>query len=166
MDTTSLPPNDAVVALHSFPRRYRELATMPETENSDRILERVGVIGRSALELMVDTVRSLTLLDRALEQILVSDQPVLHPAVTSRRERNFDFAGHGGVEDILAELDDVAAAMADRAARVPADDWMRTGTVAGTPQVVTAIDVLREAVSTAADNLRDADANVRQFRSA
>jgi hypothetical protein len=130
------------------------------------MLERPGMLGRSAIEYAVDALRTLSLLDRALEQILTSDEPTLHPAVMSRRDRDFDFVAHGGIEDILTELDDVAPAFADRAARVAAEDWTRTGTLAGSSDPVTALDVVREAVSTAADDLRDLEATLRQFRGA
>lgn len=164
MDTSSLSPADAAVALRSFPRRYREATALRADEHTERVLEQPGVLGRSVVDLAVDTVRSLTLLDRALEQVLVSEQPVLHPAVLDRRGRDFDFAAHGHVDDVLAELDDVAPAVAERVERVPADDWLRTGTVPGADHPVTALDVAREAVSTAVDNLHDIEATLRQLR--
>ena len=82
-----------------------------------------------------------------------------------RDRRDFSFAGHGALEDVLSELDDVAPHLADRVERVPADDWNRPATLAGeraTP--VTALDIVREAVSTAADDLHDLEATMRQFR--
>jgi hypothetical protein len=164
VDTSSLSPSDAAVALRSFPRRYREATSLRRDENGERLLERPGMLGRSALQLAVDGVRTLTLLDRALEQILVSDEPVLHPAVVDPKQRDFDFAAHGDIEDVLSELDDVGPAFAERVSRVAAADWTRTGTIAGSGQRVSALDVVREAVSTGADDLRDIEATLHQFR--
>lgn len=164
MDTSSLSPSNAAVALRSFPRRFREATSLRRDEGGERLLERPGMLGRSAIELAVDAVRTLSLLDRALEQVLTSDDPPLHPAVMDRRVRDFDFVAHGGIEDILNELDDVAPAFAERVERVPAEDWKRRGVVAGAGDGVTALDIVREAVATAADDLRDVEATVRQFR--
>jgi hypothetical protein len=164
VDVTSLSPADAAVALRSLPRRFRESTALRRDESGERMLHRAGMLGRSAVELVVDAVRSLSLLDRSLEQVLVSDRPALHPAVIDKRARDFDFAAHGDIEDILAELDDVAPAFAERVERVPAESWTRVGTVAGRPEEITALDLVREAVSTAIDDLRDIEATLRQFR--
>jgi hypothetical protein len=165
MDTSSLSPADAAVALRSFPRRFRETTALEPGESPERMHEQPGILVRSVADLATDAVRSLALLDRALEQILLSDAPALHPAVTDRERRDFSFAGHGDLDDVLSELDDVAPAFADRIGRVPADDWNRTATVAGGDgSPVTALQVVQEAVSTAADDLRDIEATMRQFR--
>jgi hypothetical protein len=126
--------------------------------------ERAGIIGSSVMDLAVDAVRSLALLHRALEQVLTEDQPALHPAVTLRRARDFDVAAHRDLGDVLAELDDVAPAFADRVDGIHGDDWTRIGTIAGTPEQVTALGIVQEAVSTAADDLRDIEGTMRQFR--
>jgi hypothetical protein len=163
-DTSKLSPSDAAVALRSFPRRFREATALRRDETGERMLERPGMLGRSVIELAVDAVRTLSLLERAFEQIQVSEDPALHPAVTNRRERDFDFVAHGDVESILAELDDVAPSFAERVERTASDDWSRRGVIAGVGDGVTALDVVREAVATAADDLRDIEATVRQFR--
>jgi hypothetical protein len=165
MDTSSLSPADAAVALRSFPRRYREATALEPGESPERMHEQQGILARSVADLATDAVRSLSLLDRALEQTTVTDSPALHPAVFERDRRDFSFAAHGSLDDVLSELDDVAPAFAERVERVAADDWNRTATTAGgdgTP--FTALQVVQEAVSTVADDLRDIEATMRQFR--
>lgn len=165
MDTSSLAPADAAVALRSFPRRFREATALQQGESPERLHEQTGMLGTSVADLATDAVRVLSLLDRALEQTLVSDTPALHPGVIHRDRRDFSFAGHGALEDVLSELDDVAPHLAERVERVPADDWNRPATLAGEPQApITALDIVREAVSTAADDLHDLEATMRQFR--
>jgi hypothetical protein len=164
LDTSSLSPADAAVALRSFPRRYREATRLHPGETAERILERPGLTGRSVIDLAVDAVRSLTLLHRALEQVLVEDGPTLHPAVRHRRERQFDTQAHGELEGVLAELDDLAPAFATTVERTHGDDWLRVARVVGEAEPVTALQVMQEAVGTTSDDLRDIEATVRQFR--
>jgi hypothetical protein len=164
VDTSSLAPGDAEAALRSFPRRYRAL-TQPiaNDERMDAMLHRRPMAGRSVFDLLVDTTRTLSLLQRALHDIEVTDNPMLHLAVVYRPAREFDTVHHGDIEDVLAELDDVSIAFADDVKRVAADQWLRTGAVVRGGSV-TALDVVREAVSTAADNLHEAEITLRQVR--
>jgi hypothetical protein len=163
MDTSALSPADAIVALRSFPRRYREATALQPGDNDRRLYHTPGLVGRSVMDLAVETVRTISLIQRALDDVLTTEKPALHTAVLTRRLRDFDTVAHGDIPDVLAELDDVAPAFADRVGRVPTDDWVRTGTPVGaTP--VTALALLQEAVSTAADNLRDIEVTMRQLR--
>jgi len=163
MDTSALSPADAVVALRSFPRRYREATALEPGDNDRRLYHTGGIVGRTVMDLAVETVRTISLIQRALEDVLTVDKPPLHTAVLTRRFRDFDTVAHGDVPDVLDELDDVAPAFAERITRVATDDWTRTGTPVGaTP--VTALELVQEAVSTAADNLRDIEVTMRQLR--
>jgi hypothetical protein len=165
MTSAALTPHDVVGALRSFPRRYREETALRDDEDPDELWHRPGPAGRTVLEIAVDTVRSLSLLDRALEQVLVTGQPALHPAVTDRHAREYDVAAHGSVAEVLDELDHVAGGSARRAERAPADDWLRTGRVTDeTGSVVTALDIAREAVDTGAVNLREIRATMAARR--
>ncbi|MDZ7733400.1 MAG: hypothetical protein U5R31_10055 [Acidimicrobiia bacterium] len=153
LDVDSLAPGDGALALRSFPRRYRE--TFEGTRRRSRA-GRVGPDGVSPLELLADTVRSLSALERALEQVLTENRPVLNAAVLDPSTRAFD----SGVGDLDDEARRPRAhrsrAFADRVDRVGGDDWAREATVTG-GGTATALDVLREAVRTGADNLRTAD---------
>lgn len=166
MDTSQLSPADARVALLSLPRRYRSAAELPEADELDRDsqLNRPGPNGRSIMELTVHTLRSLTLLSRAMADISSGELPVLHPAITHRPSREFDVGSHGGLEDVLVELAEVATELAERVRLTPSDDWLRLGRVAGDGEI-TALEVLREAVSTAVDNLREIEVLAGGLRS-
>ncbi len=157
MDTSSLPPADAAVALRSFPRRFRELLDPSKPDGiPPELLEAPGPGGRSAAELIADTTRSLALRERAVEQTLVTDRPTLHPATMRRTERDFAL-GATDADQQLSELGDVASRLADRIDAVRAEDWNRAARLVGGDEVA-ALDLVREAVSTGADNLRELQA--------
>lgn len=155
MDTSTLPPTDAAVAVRSFPRRFRDALASDEGGGFPRaLIEAPGPGGRSAAELIADTTRSLALIDRALEQTLVTDHPLLHAATMRRAERAFVLGAGDTAETLLAELSDVASRFANCIEAVPTADWTRPAGVVGSPDV-DALDLVREAVSTGADNLRE-----------
>lgn len=146
-------PADAVVAMRSWPRRYRtELLPVDDPSIEARAVT-IGVGGRSATDLAADTVRSLTLLERALHDVLVGDDPVLHPAIIDRPARHWDAAVAESPGQVLAQLDDVADSFAAAIERTDASEWTRSGTCAG--RRVSALDLVGEAIDTAASNLRE-----------
>lgn len=161
-DVARLTPQDAVVTLRSLPRRFRTALRPVDDDGLDELAERVASSGRSPLDHLVDADRSLTLLHRALDQVLHHDQPVLAPATIDPAARDWPPA-HGGLEVELAHLEATAVAFADRAARVPAPEWGRTGTVAGGGPI-DALDLLREAVRTAVTDLRAAQQSMDEVR--
>ena len=151
-DSPSLAPNDAVVALRSMPRRYRAaLLPVDDPEVESRAVT-IGPAGVSATDLAADTVRTLTVLERALHDVRVTTEPVLHPAIVDRAARQWDAAVAESPAAVLAQLDDVAASFADAVEATPAPDWPRAGTSGG--RRVTAIEIVGEAVDLAAHNLR------------
>jgi hypothetical protein len=160
---TVFSPRDGSVALRSFPRRYREAFTLPDGRLDDEHAARNGSSGQTPFDLVVNTVRTLSLLERALEQIQHTDAPVLHPAVMNAAAREFDPSTHGALADVLEELEQVAPAFAERADRMHGDEWNRTGTLAGGRET-TALDVLQEAVRTGSDNLRTIEALLAELR--
>jgi hypothetical protein len=62
---------------------------------------------------------------------------------------------------VLAFLTMEANALADVVAQVPTEAWTRTGTVAGSGQVINALDIVREAVRTGSEHLRAAERAVK-----
>lgn len=160
---TDLSPRDASVALRSFPRRYREAFTIGDRLD-DEHAGRSGSSGQTPFDLTVNTVRTLSLLERALEQIQHTDNPVLHAAIMNPAAREFDPGAHGPLTDVLAELDTLSPAFADRVDRIHGDEWNRTAALTG-GRGTTALDVLREAVRTASDNLRKVDELLAELRS-
>jgi hypothetical protein len=159
------PPSDAVVALRSLGRRWRGLfAGLGDDETPDDLAHRPGAAGTSALDHAVHATRTLSLLGRAVEQALVEDDPVLHPAVGDPSQRAWDGQSPTGVDDALAELSHEADRLADRVDRVTADEWAHRVRVAGQDADVTPLDVLWDAVDSAVADLRAAESTLREVR--
>ncbi len=164
LDVSNLSVGDALVALRSYPRRFSSLLSpLPgDDETIDALARRVGPDGVSALDLLTDVVRSLGLLGQAIHQTVYGDAPVLHPGVVDASARDWP-AVDEGVADLLAQLRDEATELADGADRVAYRDWDRPATLAGGGSVQ-AIDLLREAVRTASDDLHAIETTLRATR--
>ena len=153
MSSHPISPADAVVAMRSWPRRYRsELLPVDDPVVEARAVT-LGPTGVSATDLAADTVRSLTLLERALRDVVLTEDPVLHPAISDRSARHWEAAVAESPQAVLAQLDDRAESFAAAIEGTDATAWTRRGTCSGV--TVTALDLVGEAVDTAASNLRD-----------
>jgi hypothetical protein len=152
-DYSSLSPSDAHVALRSYPRRYAALLGEPGMEVAESRAQQLGPDGVSALELAVDSVRTWTLLGRALHQIELAESPVLHPAVADAALRYWDQPIREDILSVNEQIADGANELADAIASVPGDRWNRTGITAGGGSI-TAITIVQEAVQVGAENLR------------
>lgn len=151
------PPSDAVVALRSLDRRFRSAFADPgDGRPIDDLASANGPDGHSAIDHLMAATRIITVLGRALDQTLREDDPVLHPAVAEPTKREWPEV-FGSVEDRLAELARDANALADRAARVSAEDWGRHARVAGADADVSATSILWDAVDSVLDHLRAAE---------
>lgn len=158
------PPSDAVVALRSLGRRYRGLfADLGEDEAPDDLAHRNGSEGRSALDHVVAATRTITFLGRTLEQVLVEEDPVLHPAVLDSSQREWPDAS-GSVEERVSELAWEADQLADRVGKVHAHEWSRPGRVAAHDATVDAAAILWDAVDTAVEHLKAAERTLREVR--
>lgn len=158
------PPSDAVVALRSLGRRYRGLfAGLGEDERPDDLAHRNGSDGRSALDHVVAATRTLTFLARALDQVLVDDDAMLHPAVSDPAQREWPDAT-GTVDERISELAWEADHLAERADKVPAHDWARAARVASHDASTSALAVLWDAVDSAVEHLKAAERTLREVR--
>ncbi|MFL6206792.1 MAG: hypothetical protein ACJ739_15740 [Acidimicrobiales bacterium] len=156
-------PADAVVALRSMGRRWRGLfAGLAEDESPDALARRPGADGRSALDHAAHATSTLTILDRALEQIVVDDDAVLDSAVADTSRRVGSATG-AGVDAAIDELAARAEQLAARADRVASGDWGRRAAVAGDGEV-DAITVLWDAVDAAVGDLRAAETTLGEVR--
>jgi hypothetical protein len=169
LDLSRLAPADGAVALRSLPRRFAAVLRPPIAEDRpaghDDLVQRVGPDGHSAVDHAMHVVRSLILLDRAIEQVLISDRPVLHPAVIDDHGRWVEDNGPPPEpDDVLADLAAAAERLAARVDRVAASDWSRAGRVAGDGGTASAHDLLREAVGQAIAHLHDAERTVTALR--
>jgi hypothetical protein len=154
LDLTRLAPGDAVVALRSFPRRYRdELVPIPDDDRIEEFATRLGPDGESALDVVNDVVRTWVLLGQELRRVLTTDTPMLHPAVSDPSLRHWDTPGPDSTGDALALLDGQSADLVQMVETVGlAEDWTRTGPIAGGGSL-TALDLLREVVRVGAEGL-------------
>ena len=152
-DLARMSPRDGAVALRSLPRRFRAALRPIDDPDVEEWAERVSSSGHAPIDHLVDADRSLTLLRQALEQVLHHDGPVLTPGTFDPAAREWPPA-RGTLDDELGLLGTTADGFAEVVERVPAADWGRPATVAGTGAAVTALDVLREAVRTAVTDLR------------
>jgi len=169
LDLSRMAPSDGSVALRSLTRRFASVLRPPIAEDRpaahDDLVQRIGPDGHSAVDHALHVVRSLTLIDRAIEQVMISDDPILHPAVTDDHARWVE--DHGPPpepDDVLADLAAASERLAARVDRVPATEWWRPGRVARDGGTVSAHDLLREAVGTAVTHLRDAERTVAALR--
>jgi len=164
LDTSQVSPSDAAVTMRSLPRRFRAaLGSIAEDDQTAEVVERVGPDGHSALDHLVHVVSSLSLLERALDQVLRSDGPTLHPATMDDTARDWEAPTERGLDQALDELAEAAEQLAARIERAAADDWARTGEIAG-GRSVTALDVAREAVATGIGHLRSAEQTMTAVR--
>ena len=158
LDVRLLLPVDAIAALRSFGRRWRSaLLPLPDDDEAEERCHRLGPDGRSAVDLANDTVATLASLSRVVDDLVHSDHPVVLAALMDPTARHFDGVTVDDVGEVLDLLAAEATALADRAARLARDDWSRTGTLSGGGGTVTVLDVVREAVRTASDDLRAAE---------
>ena len=147
LDVSRLSPEDIVAALRSYPRRFRELLTSVEPHD----------VPAEAIEHADHVARSLALLGESMRQVLVQDEPTLMSAVVDDTQREWAHGGASSIEDALAFLDMEAHSLADAAADVSSQAWTRHGTVAGSGQTISALDIAREAVRTGSDHLHAAE---------
>jgi len=147
LDLSRLAPDDAVAALRSYPRRFREVFTSVAEDD----------LPHEAVEHADHVARSMALLGEALRKVLVQDHPTLLPAVADDSAREWAFDGSSSLDDVLAFLTMECNALADVIAEVPSDAWTRSGIVAGSGREMSALEIVREAVRTGAEHLRAAE---------
>jgi hypothetical protein len=160
----SISPADGAVALRSFPRRYGALfATLDDDSAPDDLAHRAGADGHAALDHVAHTARALGLIGEALRQVLVQDEPVLHPAVVDDDAREWTETYAQDPDEVLGLLATEAEQLAVRVESASADDWTRKGAVAG-DGTVSALDLLQEAVDTGVEHLRAAERTLAEVR--
>ena len=142
---------DAIVALRSFPRRYRELIAPPGGNLSDRLV-RIIAPGqtRSALGWTAEAAHLLSAIGAALAAL------PSHSTVTLNRHGfgdSSEVAMSTGVDAVLHELTTAATMAAVAAEARPTIDWDREIILDGVP--TRAAEVLAELVEAVATHLKD-----------
>jgi len=164
LDLSHASPADLVVALRSFPRRFRAaLAPIADDEQIEELAHRLGPDGRSAVDIASGTTRTWVLQREALRQILVGDQPLLHPAIADPTARDWSLPGPESVAEVLDLLTDEADQFAEALEHVSGAELERSGTVAG-DGAITALQVAKEAVGTGHDDLAAVQALLAALR--
>lgn len=162
----SLSPSDAVVALRSFPRRFRGVLARPDDDrfDPDEVSRRIGPDGQSAADHLIAAAGVLALLDRAVEQSRGEDDPVLHPAfgdlasASVADEAQVD--DRSSVADLLDRFEGEASHTADRVDGVPTDEWSREVRVAGADSSPTLLELAQDGVAAVAHHLRAAQRTI------
>lgn len=136
-DPSSLTPPDAIVALRSFPRRYRELLLGEDDEPRPEVLVEAGRAAAAIASITDD-----------LERVLVTDDAPVRSAPSVAT----DALDPGDPSTALDRLTAVTTRAAALASSQPPDAWTRKGVRSSGP--VTAGELLREAVHAGVHHLR------------
>ncbi len=149
IDPTSVRPPDAIVAIRSYPRRYRGLLVrLDDEEGAGIVTRRPGPGQWSALEHAVHVADVLEAVARALERVRLHDDPTVDVEV-----------GPPGQEPVDAVLDRLEAAseqLASVADAMAGKDWQRSGRLP-TGEPVTALALLGHAVHVGAHHRREVE---------
>ena len=162
----ALTPDDAVVAIRSFPRRFRGVLARPDDDRYDPedVGRRVGPDGHAAADHLVAADGILSLLERAIEQARAADDPVVHPAFRDLASAaTADESGaddQAAIADLLDRFEGTASHAADRVDGVPSDDWGRKVRVGGDDVSLGLLELAQDAVGAVADHLRSAQRTI------
>ncbi len=159
-----MSPRDAVVAIQSFPRRYRALLTGPGTHDDDPdsvIRRRPGPSTWSALEYTAHVAEVLDQAGVTVRRIIVEEQPVLPSSDPDHRVTD---KGYNSIDraEVLGWLELVCGNLAEILESVRADDWTRTGRFDSGER--DALAVARTAVHEGSHHLRDVQRVLSQVR--
>ncbi len=149
-----MSPKDAVVAVRSFPRRYRALLATPgSADRPDAVFRRRPDSSTwSALEYTGHVADRLDHLGPAIRRITVEDHPAISVFDNDQRATEQAYNDLDRTE-VLGWLDLACAELASVLEGVSPDDWTRIGLLAGVPR--DALTVARDGVHEGSHHLRD-----------
>lgn len=154
-----LTPDDAGVAVRSFPRRFRAVLARPddaeERFDPDEVGRRYGPDGTSAAEHLLAADGVLALLDGALEGANRDGDLTVHPTFADLGSATWDDE-HTPIPALLDQLEATATRTAARIDAVPTDAWGRSVQVTGGNGSRTLLSITQDAVGVVADHLRAA----------
>ena len=159
---SSITPEDAVVALRSFPSRWRNaLAVHLDDANPEAVLAgRPTPTDWSALEHAGHVRDVLHALDIRLQRVLREDEPVLPETHVTPPSG----ANEQGMAVVLAALTVSTDQFSQTIELTPSAAWSRRGLRHG--EIVTALDLIREAVHEGSHHLRLATGTLATVRAA
>ena len=154
LDYDTVSPQDAVVAVRSFPRRYRALLATPgSADRPDAVFRhRPDPSTWSALEYTAHVADRLDHLGPVIRRIIVEDHPAISVFDSDERAAEQAYNDLDRTE-VLGWLDLACAELASVLEDVNPDDWTRTAALAGVPRDVLA--VARDGVHEGSHHLRD-----------
>lgn len=158
----SMTMSDAVVALRSLPRRFKEVASGPVGDDTwERLVRTPDATGRSTLGWVAQTSALLATLGTVVTALSTTSRPTadLAPIESASHEVALSVSGASVVGDLSSNAERAATAIEARAH----DDLDRTVIVDG--NVVAARDLVAQAVRTAVANIRHAADAVDAARS-
>lgn len=151
---------DAIVALNSFPRRYREVfaAVQDEGDVDSLVRERPEPATWSALEYAAHVRGVVQLFDERVRRALVEDSPEVPGSALDENP----WEGHEPGDDLAVVLDGLTAACHSLVARlegVQGEDWNRTVVREG--EEISVLWMARNTVHEGAHHLRDIEKVLR-----
>ncbi|MDQ3107063.1 MAG: DinB family protein [Actinomycetota bacterium] len=155
-----LTPTDAVVALRSFPARWRDALAvhLDDSDPAATLAARPAASAWSALEHAGHVRDVLHALDIRLQRLLREDEPVLPETHVTPPSG----ANEQGAAVILAALTVSTDQFSQTVELAPAAAWGRRGRRSG--QTVTALDLVREAIHEGSHHLRVATSTLHDLR--
>lgn len=160
-DPATVSPSDAVVALRTFPRRWRAALALPDDQPDDILRRRPQPDVWSALEYAAHTRDVVAVNGWAMAKALTEDHPALEWPDGGGEEIVSSYA----TLDPIAVLDELAAnceRVADRADRTDAGDWRRPATLRGArDEDVDALWFLHHSVHEGSHHLKDAQRSLQ-----
>ena len=160
-DTITAP--DAIVAVRSFPRRYREAFGILEDEEDPgtQVRRRPEPQTWSALEYAAHVRGVVQLFDTRVRRALVEDSPTVESVPLDENP----WEGHDATDDldtVLAGLADACDRFVTTLERVEGEEWNRTVVRAG--EELTVLWMARNTVHEGAHHLRDVQQVLRAVR--
>jgi hypothetical protein len=149
----NLAPGAVVAALRSFPRRYDAAFRADPMRGVDETAVLRTRDGRTVRQVVADTTETISVLTRAVQQVLHPGHDVVLPAVVTGEELTGADASAKSVAGWVDELSAAAQTIATRIADAPPADLLRSAKT-GAGDEVSALDVARQAVRVGAENLR------------
>jgi hypothetical protein len=154
-DYDTVSPQDAAVAVRSFPRRYRALLVTPGSEDGpDAVFRRrPDATTWSALEYTAHVADRLDHLGPAIRRITREEQPLIPPFDNDERAASQAYNAIDRAE-VMGWLDMACDELASVIDDVRPDDWTRRARLAGGEER-DALTLARDGVHEGAHHLRD-----------
>lgn len=158
-DADSASVSDSIVALRSFPRRWRAAMALPPDEPDDVLRRRPDPTVWSALEYLAHTRDAIAVNAWAMAETLSKDHPVLEwpgGGDPSAPATDDPISTTPDAETGLRELGDNVERAAAKAEHTDAGDWRRPATLrGGRDEEVDALWFLHHCVHEGVHHLRD-----------